>query len=114
MTAEILAGLRVRPGGTYVDCTIGDGGHTHAILGAGHPPPRVLGIDIDSEAVDRARSRLEEYGGLTVVAHGSYTALGQIAGKTGFLPADGILFDLGVSTLQLDSEERGFSFSKNV
>ncbi len=113
MTTEILAGLRVRPGGTYIDCTIGDGGHTHARLGTGHPPPRVLGIDIDSEAVDRARKRLKEYGGLTVVAHSSYTALGQIAEKTGFLPVDGILFDLGVSTIQLDSDERGFSFSKN-
>ncbi len=112
MVGEVLRGLRIRPGGAYVDCTIGDGGHALEILGAVSPPPRLLGIDLDAEAVARARERLERAGMQAVVVRDSYEALGRIARETGFRPMDGILFDLGVSTLQIESGNRGFSFQK--
>ena len=113
MIGEVLKGLRIRPDGAYVDCTIGDGGHALEILGAVSPPPKLLGIDLDSEAVTRARKRLEEAGRRAVVVRDSYAALGRIARETGFWPVDGVLFDLGVSTLQIESGNRGFSFLRD-
>ena len=113
MTGEVLKGLRVRPDGAYVDCTIGDGGHALEILGAVNPTPRLLGIDLDGEAVTRAKRRLEEAGRRAIVVQDSYESLGRIARDTGFRQVDGVLFDLGVSTLQLESAKRGFSFLRD-
>ena len=113
MVSEVLAGLKVRSDGTYIDSTVGEGGHALAVLGAAEPGARLLGIDLDAEALSTASSRLEAHRSRVTLARGSYTAIQQIAEEHDFMPADGVLFDLGVSALQLESAERGFSFSRS-
>lgn len=108
MVAEVLDALQVRTGGRYIDCTAGEGGHSVAILGAVEPPPSILCIDKDDEALRTARERT--LGGSATIRKGTYAAVGQIASESGFSPSDGVLLDLGVSSLQLDRRERGFSF----
>jgi 16S rRNA (cytosine1402-N4)-methyltransferase len=112
MVGEVLAALSVRPGGRYVDCTTGEGGHALAILGSVEPGPRLLGIDLDADALSTARRRLEEYGDRATLVQGTYAGLEEMAGGRGFVPADGVLFDLGLSSAQLESGERGFSFAR--
>jgi 16S rRNA (cytosine1402-N4)-methyltransferase len=113
MVQEVLQGLAVRTGGRYIDCTLGDGGHASAILNASSPNGRLLGIDADPEAVEVSTSRLAPYGSAATVVRVSYTALASVAGSRGFVPADGVLFDLGISTRQLDWGGRGFSFQRD-
>ena len=99
--------LDVRSGGRYIDCTVGEGGHSVEMCKAADPAPRVLGLDVDEEALATARKRLG--GGATLVL-GSYRELKRLAEGNGFMPADGVLLDLGLSSLQLESGNRGFSF----
>lgn len=109
MLAEALAGLNVRPGGRYIDATFGGGGHTLAMLNAGG---QVLAIDADPAAGERAktlRSTLAEPDRF-VFAAGNFGSLGQIARQHGFDQADGVLFDFGLSSFQLDDPDRGFAF----
>ena len=113
MVSEVVEALGVRPGGAYVDCTVGEGGHGLAVLDSGRPGLRLLGIDPDEEALGAARERLEGQGGRVTLVRGSYADLERIAGEQGFTPADGVLFDLGVSSLQLENAHRGFSFSRS-
>ncbi len=112
MIEETLAALRVSPQGAYVDCTLGEGGHAVAVAGALEPAPRVLGIEVDGEALAIATRRLRPYGDRVKTVLGSYTDLLQLAERQQFKPADGVLFDLGVSSLQLEKAEKGFSFSR--
>ncbi len=107
---EVLSYLSPQPGGTYIDATVGPGGHAEAILEACAPTGRLLGIDRDPEALQIARQRLARFGQRVRLVRGNFAQLGAIASAEGFAPADGILFDLGVSSLQLASEGRGFSF----
>jgi 16S rRNA (cytosine1402-N4)-methyltransferase len=99
--------LAVRPGGLYVDGTVGLGGHAREILMRSAPDGRVVGIDRDAETLERARERLALFGGRVRLVHGDYRELPEILG--GQRP-DGVLLDLGVSSAQLDDPERGFSF----
>ena len=99
--------LDVRSGGRYIDCTVGEGGHSAEISKAAVPAPRILGLDVDDEALTTARKRLGE--GATLV-RGNYRELKRLAERNGFMPADGVLLDLGLSSLQLEGETRGFSF----
>ena len=110
LVGQVLTGLAVRPGGRYVDCTLGDGGHAVAILDASAPNGRLLGLDMDPEAMAVSRERLKGYGQAATILHSSYANLGPAARSNGFVPADGILFDLGISSRQVDLESRGFSF----
>lgn len=112
MVGEVLAALSVRTDGAYIDCTTGEGGHALAILGSVEPVPRLLGIDLDADALSTTRRRLREYGGRATLARGSYADLEEIAAGHGFAPADGVLFDLGLSSAQLENAERGFSFAR--
>lgn len=112
MVAEVLSSLGVRPAGAYIDCTAGEGGHAAAVLGATEPGPRLLGIDLDTQALDTARRRLEAQGEAVKLEYGSYVDLMRMAGAHGFLQADGVLFDLGVSSMQVEAASRGFSFSR--
>ena len=107
---EVLQGLRVSTTGRYIDCTVGEGGHAQAILEAGAPGCRLLGLDADPRALETARVRLGPYGERATLVHGSYAAVEEVARRWGFLGADGVLMDLGLSSLQLEGEERGFSF----
>lgn len=107
---EVLALLQPRPGGRYLDATVGLGGHAEAILQASTPGGTLLGIDRDGEALALARQRLAPFGPRVTLVQGRYEELADLPGiGNGF---DGMLFDLGSSWLQLDSAERGFSFGR--
>jgi 16S rRNA (cytosine1402-N4)-methyltransferase len=114
MVKEVLAALNVRAGGRYVDCTLGEAGHSLAILEAASPAPNVLGIDLDSETIERARQRLANYADSVTLVHGNYADIAAIAADNGFLPINGVLLDLGLSSLQLGSADRGFSFQREA
>ena len=115
MLEEVLKYLQPRPGGRYIDGTIGGGGHTEAILERSAPGGRVLGIDTDAQALERVSERLSgvvEQGRLALV-RGKFAELARIVqDEAGFVsPVDGILLDLGFSSYQMDDPRRGFSFS---
>jgi 16S rRNA (cytosine1402-N4)-methyltransferase len=118
MVSEVLESLGVHPGGTYIDCTLGDGGHSVAILeAAAGPGPegkqgRLLGLDADPEAIVATSTRLAPYGDSAVLVNTNFEHLEEAATDEGFVPADGVLFDLGLSSRQLDAEDRGFSFRR--
>lgn len=106
---ETMTALAVQPGGRYIDCTVGGGGHAQAILECSSPGGQLLGIDADPEAIKAARARLEPYRNTVLLVNDNFVNLQAICLKYDFLPVHGILFDLGLSSLQLSSE-RGFSF----
>jgi 16S rRNA (cytosine1402-N4)-methyltransferase len=107
---EVVAGLQPRPGGRFVDCTIGLGGHAAAILERISPSGRLLGIDADPNAIKISKERFSNYGEAVTFVNDNFVNLDAICKEYLFHPVDGILFDLGVSSLQLDTAERGFSF----
>jgi 16S rRNA (cytosine1402-N4)-methyltransferase len=107
---EVLAALQPRSGGSYIDATVGLGGHAAAILDASAPHGRLLGLDADPQAIVTATDRLLGYGDRVRLVHRSYIDLGSVADAAGFPLVDGILFDLGLSSAQLESSGRGFSF----
>ena len=110
MTREVVEALNVRPGGRYVDGTVGAGGHALAIIEAASPGGALLGIDKDPEALDVARKRLEPYGDDVRLVEGDFAELGRICREHGFAPVHGVLLDIGLSSLQVERAERGFSF----
>lgn len=112
MVREVLEALDVRPGGRYVDCTVGEGGHAEAILEASSPGGRVLGIDLDPDALEVARERLYPFGDAVQLVEGNYEEIVRICREQEFEPVDGVLLDLGLSSLQLEQGKRGFSFSR--
>jgi len=107
-----VATLRPRSGGTYLDATVGMGGHAEAILEASAPAGRLLGLDRDAESLALARDRLRRFGERVRLVHGDFAMLGALAAAHGWADFDGILFDLGLSSFQLDDASRGFSFSR--
>lgn len=109
---EVIDLLQIKPGGQYIDATLGGGGHTFAIMQKGG---RVLGIDQDIDALNYVKQKLEqsEYKDQLVLAKGNFRQLDKIASENGFNKVSGILFDLGVSSHQIDSDDRGFSFLKD-
>ncbi len=110
---ETIEALAVRSGGRYIDCTLGAGGHALAILERSSPGGQLLGIDADPEAIAAARVRLEAYQSSTLLISDNFANLSTIATKYGFYPVHGILFDLGLSSLQLEGSGRGFSFQRD-
>lgn len=107
---ETLRWLAPRTGEAYVDCTVGGGGHAAGILARSSPGGRLLGIDADPSALREAEARLRPYAPRFALVHGNFADLERLARWHGFAPADGVLFDLGVSSFELDRPERGFSF----
>ena len=107
---EAIQALAVQPGGRYVDCTVGGGGHAAAILDHSSPGGQLLGLDADPEATEIARVRLGNYGHSTLIINENFANLQAICYKYDFLPVHGILFDLGLSSLQISGKNRGFSF----
>ena len=93
-----------------MDGTLGDGGHSMAILEAIAPAGRLLGIDADGEALERARQRLQPFADRVVLVNDNFANLGEIVRAHGFAPVDGVLLDLGLSSWQLVEAHRGFSF----
>lgn len=107
---EVIENLAIQPGGRYIDCTLGGGGHTQAILESSSPGGQVLGIDADPEAIRSVEDRLASYAKSMLLVNENFINLRDICVKYDFLPVHGILFDLGLSSQQLDEGERGFSF----
>lgn len=105
----VLDALQPRPGGRYLDGTLGGGGHAAAVLTRSEPDGRLLGLDRDPAALARARAVLAAFGPRAVLAHGSFADLAALADAAGFGPFDGILLDLGVSSDQLEDPARGFA-----
>ncbi len=114
LVRETIKALAVQPGGRYIDCTLGGGGHAAAILEHSSPGGQLLGIDADPEAIEIAGARLEAYTGSTLLINENFVNLQAICYKYDFLPVHGILFDLGLSSLQLNSNGRGFSFQHDA
>ncbi len=113
MAAEVVSLLACRPGGVYVDCTIGGGGHSREILDATGPDGKLIGIDRDREAIAEAGRALSGYEGRVQFVHSNFTRLDEVLAEAGVAAVDGILVDLGVSSHQFDVADRGFSFSKD-
>jgi 16S rRNA (cytosine1402-N4)-methyltransferase len=105
---EVVQQLEPARGGVFVDCTVGLGGHTRALLEGG--ATRVVGFDRDAEALMIARSALAGYGDRVELVHADYRDAGAELDRRGLSGVDGVLADLGVSSMQLDDETRGFSF----
>jgi 16S rRNA (cytosine1402-N4)-methyltransferase len=113
MLPETIEALAVQPGGRYIDCTLGAGGHAAAILEQSSPGGQLLGIDADPEAIKIARTRLEPYDGSCLLVNDNFVNLEAICIKYDFFPVHGILFDLGLASFQIGSGERGFSFQQD-
>jgi 16S rRNA (cytosine1402-N4)-methyltransferase len=107
---EVIEALQVKPGKRFIDCTLGLGGHAQSILENSMPGGQLLGIDADPEAIKMASINLEQYKDSTIFINDNFGNLESICRQNDFLPADGILFDLGISSAQLQDGERGFSF----
>jgi 16S rRNA (cytosine1402-N4)-methyltransferase len=110
----VLELLQCRPGGLYVDATIGLGGHAQEILQRIQPGGLLIGIDRDKESLEKVERRLKPFGGSFRLLHDNYKNLPLILSNLASRPVDGILVDLGVSSYQLLSPERGFSFQSDV
>ncbi|MFA5674766.1 MAG: 16S rRNA (cytosine(1402)-N(4))-methyltransferase RsmH, partial [Thermovirgaceae bacterium] len=113
MLQETLEWLAVRPGGCYLDGTLGGGGHAEAILQTGDASTRLLGLDRDPAALERAGSRLAAFGEQVTLVHANFADLASVAGEQGFTEFHGIVLDLGMSSFQLDTAGRGFSFMQD-
>ncbi len=114
MLSEALRALAVQPGGRYIDCTLGGGGHAAAILDHGSPGGQLLGIDADPKAIEAAQERLQHYKNSILLVNDNFVNLQSICIKYDFFPVHGILFDLGLSSLQLNGNGRGFSFQHDA
>ena len=113
MVPEIMQALKTQPGGRYIDGTLGEGGHSKSILNAVEPGGQVLGLDADAEAITVATQRLMEHGDAFLAINTNFRDIRATALRYEFVPVHGVLFDLGVSSLQLDRESRGFSFRRS-
>jgi 16S rRNA (cytosine1402-N4)-methyltransferase len=110
MVERVVELLRPRRGGVYLDATLGLGGHAERVLEASGPDGRVIGVDRDPAALALARERLAWAGERLVAVAASFADLAEVAARAGVDAVDGVLYDLGVSSLQLDEPARGFSF----
>ena len=114
LVAEVVELLSPGPGQRFVDATIGLGGHAAAVLPRLRPGGLLLGVDRDGEALEEAEVRLAEHRGCFELVQGDFRDLARLVARTGFGPADGVLFDLGASSIQLDRPERGFGFQADA
>lgn len=110
LVREVLEGLEVKADGIYFDGTVGAGGHAEAILEKLGEGGRLIGVDCDEEILEQARARLVRFGRKVVLDYGHYEEVDSLLGRYGVRWVDGILLDLGVSTYQLETARRGFSF----
>jgi 16S rRNA (cytosine1402-N4)-methyltransferase len=111
---EIIHALQPHAGGRYVDGTLGAGGHARGIMEASAPDGQLLGLDVDPQALALARKNLAPYEKRIHLAQASYTSLSTQLAQLGWEAVDGILLDLGASSMQFDTPERGFSFLQDA
>ena len=109
---EVMQFLDPKPGGRFIDATLGAGGHAQAILDRTSPDGRVLAIDQDESALAKARETLPSFGSRLVLVHSNFKDVALIAAEHGFLEADGVLADIGISSMMVDDPSRGFSFMR--
>jgi 16S rRNA (cytosine1402-N4)-methyltransferase len=114
MQKEVIESLQCRPGGVYVDGTVGGGGHAYEILQKSSPDGLLIGIDVDDDALREAEKRLKPFGSRKILIKGNYADIKIVLGTLNIQAVDGILLDLGVSSYQLKTADRGFSFSLNA
>jgi 16S rRNA (cytosine1402-N4)-methyltransferase len=112
MVEEIVQALSPRSGAVYIDATVGEGGHSEVLLRASAPTGQVIGIDRDAEVLEVARQRLAPFGDRVHIVHGHAVELRGILDTIGASWVDGVLLDLGVSSYQLETTDRGFSFMR--
>lgn len=106
--------LAPRPGGVYVDGTLGGAGHAAGVLEASAPDGILIGFDRDREALEAAAAKLAPFGNRVRLFHANFSQLSEVLEREGLGPVDGVLLDLGVSSHQLDTGERGFSFQRDA
>lgn len=111
---ETIEALKPKDGARYVDCTVGAGGHAVGLLEAAGPNAHLLAMDADPDALAVARQVLAPSAGQVVLVNVNFSHLAETAAGAGFVPADGVLFDLGMSSIQLDRSPRGFSFQREA
>jgi 16S rRNA (cytosine1402-N4)-methyltransferase len=111
---EIIHALQPRSPGIYVDGTVGAGGHARGIIEASSPDGKLVGFDVDPHALELAKEALAPYGDRVRLFRASYLSLGTTLQSLGWIPVQGILLDLGASSMQFDTPERGFSFQKDA
>src|SRR5262249_17751422 len=112
LLSEVLAALDVQPGDVVVDCTTGWAGHSYELLRRAAPTGRLLALDLDTENLPRARSRLEEVGFPFSTHHSNFAGVAPVLASEGIDGVDALLADLGMSSMQVDDAERGFSYSR--
>jgi len=112
LLAEVLDLLDVRRGGTYIDATVGGGGHASALLERLGVDGFLVGLDRDVQAIERVRRRLAKWQDQCLLVHANFSQIGEIARSRGLEEVDGVLMDIGVSSNQLEDAARGFSFQK--
>jgi len=110
MLEEVMLALSPHPGSFQIDATVGGGGHAVRILEAANPGGRLLGIDADPRAIERSTKRLAGFSDQAILRQANFESIGAVATEAGFEAVDGVLMDLGVSSQQLDDDDRGFSF----
>ncbi|HXM95540.1 MAG TPA: 16S rRNA (cytosine(1402)-N(4))-methyltransferase RsmH, partial [Candidatus Dormibacteraeota bacterium] len=110
---EVLEWLRIKPEGTYIDATLGAGGHSAAIaarLMEGNPRGKLISLDRDARALELGRERLKSFASVVTIVRAGFSRIAEVAQELGIPKVDGVLADLGVSSMQLDEAARGFSF----
>jgi len=110
---ESIALLDIHPDGKYIDATLGAGGHAEKMLERSSPSGRLLGLDADPRAIELAQQRLGRFVGRYVLVHTNFRYIEQAATEHDFNPCDGVLFDLGISSMQVDAWAAGFSFRRD-
>ena len=112
--SEAIALLQLGTGSSIADCTVGGGGHAERLLETTSPGGRLLGIDADRAAISETSRNLARFGPRVVLRHANFSELLEVATQEGFVPLDGALFDLGLSSYQLADPDRGFSFTSDA
>ncbi len=112
MLGEVIDYLKLSPGKTIVDATIGTGGHARGIIEGTMPGGKLIGIDRDEDSLAVARQRLNDFGSACEFVYGSFSDIDEIMRNLNIKKIDGVLFDLGLSSYQLDDPNRGFSFQR--
>ena len=111
---ETVESLGIKPDGIYVDCTLGGAGHSNLIASKLSEKGRLIGIDRDEYALEKARERLSKYSDIVTLLHGNFVDAPKMLEEIGINEIDGVIADLGVSSFQLDNADRGFSYMQNA
>ncbi|WP_366924811.1 16S rRNA (cytosine(1402)-N(4))-methyltransferase RsmH [Metallumcola ferriviriculae] len=114
MLQECMELLKIKPNGIYFDCTLGGGGHGEAIAEKLNDQGLLVGLDQDEDALEAAEGRLQQYSDKVKIVRSNFRYLGQVAADLGITQIDGFLFDLGISSYQVDQADRGFSYQQEA